>query len=69
MMPHCELDYGLVEEQMAVHMTGRWQTGAGPEHDTVTQHDNTVLAGTAHPAFVPPRLLMRLTDQVPSDLH
>lgn len=32
------------------------------EHDTVIQH-NTVLAGTAHPAFVPPWLLKEPTDQ------
>lgn len=60
---------GWFEEQMVVHMTGRWQTGAGIEHDTVIQH-NTVLAVTAHPAFVPPRLLEERTGQeVPSDPH
>ena len=38
-------------------MTGRWQTGAGVERDTVLQHNTVLLAGTEHPAFVPPRLL------------
>lgn len=53
---------GRFEEQMVVHMTGRWQPGAEVEHDTVRKH-NTVLAGTVCPAFTPRWFIKRCRDQ------